>query len=191
VNLTGFFFGSALLTQSPLRTCTGVCTDPCMPGDRTRHVQQDSERLKSATALKLVRPLPIQAFVDTHTTTRRMDPRPLQGAEKPSAVTNLPPFPTVAMKIMQLLSTEDTSMRELAGLITADPAFSTEILILANSPLFAFRTEIKSILQATALLGLQRVKALALTVGIKGYLADSLKIPVLRACWQHSLACAF
>jgi putative nucleotidyltransferase with HDIG domain len=78
----------------------------------------------------------------------------------------------------------------LAGLIRTDIAFSSEILTLANSALFGFRTEITSILQATVLLGLERVKAIALTVGLRSYLTDSLQIPALLACWRHSLACA-
>ena len=40
------------------------------------------------------------------------------------------------------------------------------------------------------LLGFERVQALAVTIGIRAYLRDSLEIPVLRGCWRHSLACA-
>ena len=51
-------------------------------------------------------------------------------------------------------------------------------------------TEITTILQAAALLGLNRVKGIAMTVGLKSYLTDSLKMPALLASWRHSLACA-
>jgi HD-like signal output (HDOD) protein len=108
----------------------------------------------------------------------------------PRALVNLPPFPAVAMRILQLLSKEDVGMKELSDLISADAVFSAEVLSLANSPLFGFRAEVKSILQATALMGLQRVKALALTVGMKAYISSAIKQPCLRACWRHSLACA-
>lgn len=111
-------------------------------------------------------------------------------ARKPWALINLPPFPAVAARILQLLSKEDAGMKELAALIRSDVAFSSEVLTMANSALFTFRTEITGILQATVLLGLQRVKAVALTVGMRSYLIDSLKIPGVLACWRHSLACA-
>jgi putative nucleotidyltransferase with HDIG domain len=111
-------------------------------------------------------------------------------ARKPWALINLPPFPAVAARILQLLSKEDAGMKELADLIRSDVAFSSEVLTMANSALFTFRTEITGILQATVLLGLQRVKAVALTVGMRSYLVDSLKIPGVLACWRHSLACA-
>jgi HD-like signal output (HDOD) protein len=110
-------------------------------------------------------------------------------ARKPWALINLPPFPAVAARILQLLSKEDAGMKELAALIRSDVAFSSEVLTMANSALFTFRTEITGILQATVLLGLQRVKAVALTVGMRSYLMDSLKIPGVLACWRHSLAC--
>ena len=109
---------------------------------------------------------------------------------KPWALINLPPFPAVAARILELLAKDDAGVKDLAALIRADVAFSSEILTLANSALFAFRTEITSILQATVLLGLARVKAIALTVGLRSYLTNSLKIPALLACWRHSLACA-
>ncbi len=111
-------------------------------------------------------------------------------SEKPWALINLPPFPAVAMRVLQLIDRDEVGMQKLTDLIRADTALSTEILTLANSALFAFRTEIKSIVQAAVLLGLQRVRALAVTVGVRVYLTDSMKIPALLACWRHSLACA-
>jgi HD-like signal output (HDOD) protein len=111
-------------------------------------------------------------------------------SEKPWALINLPPFPAVALKLLRLIDKDEVGIQKLTNLIRADVALSTEILTLANSALFAFRSEITSILQATVLLGLQRVKALAVTIGMRVYLTDSMKIPALLACWRHSVACA-
>jgi putative nucleotidyltransferase with HDIG domain len=111
-------------------------------------------------------------------------------SEKPWALINLPPFPAVALRLLRLIDKDEFGIQKLTNLIRADVALSTEILTIANSALFAFRTEITSILQATVLLGLQRVKSLAVTVGMRVYLTDSMKIPALLACWRHSLACA-
>ncbi len=112
-------------------------------------------------------------------------------SRQPVALANLPPFPSVAMRVMQLLRNNDVRLKELSDLISADQSFSAEVLRLANSPLFAFRTEIRGILQATALLGTERMKALAFTAGLQTYLEEPLKIPLLRNCWKHNLACAF
>lgn len=103
---------------------------------------------------------------------------------------DLPPFPAVALQALQLVSKTDTRLAQLHDLICADPAFATEILKLANSPLYGIRTAITSTVQATMLLGFERVKAVALTIAMRGYIGNSLHIPALRACWRHSLACA-
>jgi putative nucleotidyltransferase with HDIG domain len=110
-------------------------------------------------------------------------------ANKPWALINLPPFPAVAARILQLLLQETASIKELSALVQMDIAFSTEILTLANSALFSFRTEITSILQASVLLGFERLKAIALTVGLRSYVRNFLN-PGLLGCWRHSLACA-
>jgi len=111
-------------------------------------------------------------------------------SEKPWALINLPPFPAVALKLLRMIDKDEVGIQKLTNLIRADVALSTEILTLANSALFAFRSDITSILQATVLLGLQRVKALAVTIGMRVYLTDSMKIPALLACWRHSVSCA-
>jgi HD-like signal output (HDOD) protein len=110
-------------------------------------------------------------------------------ANKPWALINLPPFPAVAARILQLLLQETASVKDLSELVQMDIAFSTEVLTLANSALFAFRSEITSILQASVLLGFERLKAIALTVGLRSYVRNFLT-PGLLACWRHSLACA-
>jgi len=113
-----------------------------------------------------------------------------QRVSLPKAISNLPPFPAVAIRALQMVSTGEERLRELHDLICTDPAFSAEILKFANSPLYGIRIEIKNTLQATILLGYQRVKGLVLTMGMRAYLGQTLEVPVLRACWRHSLACA-
>lgn len=108
----------------------------------------------------------------------------------PLAFVELPPFPAVAIKALRVMSRHDSRLRELHDLIRADQAFSAEILRLVNSPLFPFPTAITNTLQATMLLGFERVQALAVTIGIRAFLRDSLEIPALCACWRHSLASA-
>jgi putative nucleotidyltransferase with HDIG domain len=127
-------------------------------------------------------------MVSPETTTTTAHPG--KTTERPWALISLPPFPGVAMRVLQLLSKDDVGFKELTALICSDMALSSEILTLANSAFFCLRSEIRGILHATVLLGLQRVKALALTVSMRVYLTDVLTIPALLACWRHSLATA-
>lgn len=102
---------------------------------------------------------------------------------------NLPPFPTVALKALNLMAGTDKSLLELCDLIRSDPAFSTAVLKIANSPLVAFSKNINSVLQASMLLGFQRLRSVVITVGLKAYLEDPFS-PLLLSCWRHSVACA-
>jgi putative nucleotidyltransferase with HDIG domain len=102
---------------------------------------------------------------------------------------SIPPFPAVALKALNLMSGTDTSLLELCNLIRSDPAFSTAVLRIANSPLVAFPKDVTSVLQASMLLGFQRLRSVVITVGLKVYLRGSAT-PLIKSCWHHSVACA-
>lgn len=102
---------------------------------------------------------------------------------------SLPPFPALAVKALNMMAGNDTSLIELCDLIRSDTAFSTEILKIANSPLVAFSKNINSVLQTSMLLGFRRLRSIVITVGLKAYLAGPFT-PLLHSCWQHSVACA-
>jgi HD-like signal output (HDOD) protein len=113
----------------------------------------------------------------------------MQPAELAWQPDNLPPFPAVALKALNLMGGKDTSLPELCTLIRSDPAFSTAVLKIANSPLVAFSRDITNVLQASMLLGFQRLRGIVMTVGLKAYLKDPFT-PLLHSCWRHSVACA-
>jgi putative nucleotidyltransferase with HDIG domain len=108
----------------------------------------------------------------------------------PWAHLRIPPFPQIAIRVLQLSNNEDAPIRQLADLISSDPSFSSEVLTIANSALYARRTPVNSILEATAVLGVNSLKGVCLTVGVRAYLGKSLNDESLRAIWRHSLACA-
>jgi putative nucleotidyltransferase with HDIG domain len=115
--------------------------------------------------------------------------RPDEPLEGLPAFENLPPFPLVALRVMNVLSGTDNSLREICDLIRPDPVFTAEILRLANSPLVAFSKEITSVLQASMLLGVRRLRRLVMTVGLRSYMDRSVT-KALKACWRHSVATA-
>jgi len=108
------------------------------------------------------------------------------------ALEDLPPFPWIATKVLQLFSAaeDDLEVRRLIELIRSDTALGAELLRRANSVLFGLKSQISSLQHAVTLLGLEHVKTLALTIGLGSYLHTALKLSILRRCWRHSLACA-
>jgi HD-like signal output (HDOD) protein len=92
--------------------------------------------------------------------------------------------------LLDLLAREDVEIRELVALISSDPAFSAQILQVANSPLFGFRAKIDSLHSALVVLGLRRVRSLCMTVATSNHMKAVLHIEELARCWRHMLACA-
>jgi putative nucleotidyltransferase with HDIG domain len=111
-----------------------------------------------------------------------------QAVRLPWAHLRIPPFPQVAIRILQLTNNEDVSMSQVSALISSEPAFSSEVLTIANSALYSARFPVTSVLQAVAVLGTKNLRGLCLTVGVRAYLGDSLNNQSLRAMWRHSLA---
>jgi HD-like signal output (HDOD) protein len=102
----------------------------------------------------------------------------------------MPPFPQVALKVLQLANNENVQLSRLGELISSDPAFASEVLTAVNSLLYAPRYPIRSILQAIEVLGASHLQGLCLTVGVRAYLGKSLGHPTMRTLWRHNMACA-
>jgi HD-like signal output (HDOD) protein len=101
---------------------------------------------------------------------------------------SLPSFSPIAARLLSLAFQERTSMKEMSDLIGADPALTSDVLRLANSPLHSRQTEINSLLRAMALLGMQAVRGLVLTVALRNFSRSATKAPVFQQCWRHCLA---
>ena len=108
----------------------------------------------------------------------------------PRIVQSLPAFSPVASRLLAITSREHVSLKAVGDLIEMDPALSTDVLRLANSPLYASRSEVTGILRAIAMMGLQAVRGMVLTVALRNFSRSATAAPVFRQCWRHSLACA-
>lgn len=107
-----------------------------------------------------------------------------------AALKNLPPFPPVACKVMNMLSREHVSFREAADVMKTDPALCAEVLRLTNSAAMGKRYRVSSILEALAIIGTERLAGLLLTLSFSKLLKRCGCTTVLRRSWQHSLASA-
>lgn len=109
----------------------------------------------------------------------------------PVTIKSIPVFAPIAIRLLNVVSQEDVGLATLATLIRADAAMTMEVLRLANSPLFGARREITGILHALAMLGLNRIKSMVMTVAIRDFLAPARNAAIFAPCWRHCLAAAF
>ena len=119
----------------------------------------------------------------------RKDGRVEKPVNMPWAYLRLPPFPQVAVRVLQLTANENVQLHELCDLISSDSAFASEVLTVANSLLYAPRYPSSSILQAIAVLGADTLQGMCITVAVRAYLGRSMSHPAMRMLWRHSLAC--
>ncbi len=114
-------------------------------------------------------------------------PVTLAQPQAPWALRLIPPLPTIAQRVLALLSREDVSSRQVSELTRMDPSFSAELLRFANSALFCARREVTSLSQAIILMGMERVKTIAMMLSVNKMIRSSLKVPALRKVWTHSV----
>ena len=139
---------------------------------------------------KLRRPTPLCRYCTKGCSPLQLQAHSDETAKFPWANLRIPPFPQVAIQMLRLTDNEDISMRQLSVLISSEPAFSSEVLTIANSALYGSRFSITSVLQAVVMLGTNALRGLCLTVAVRIYLGESLKHEALRALWRHNMACA-
>lgn len=97
--------------------------------------------------------------------------------------------PEVAMKLLELSGRSDAQLRDYAEIIRADHAISGRVIRLANSAMFAQRKQVTSIDRACTLLGVERLKAVALGFHLSRAATtedDSLR-RLSRRVWGHSV----
>ena len=110
---------------------------------------------------------------------------------KTNALANMPAFPPVAAKLLRVAADENAAVADLVYLLRADPVLSAEIIRYVNSPMFAFSHEIRTLDQAAPLLGVRKIRSLALASIGRTYIRAVLMMDELRGLWRCTLACAF
>ena len=75
----------------------------------------------------------------------------------------LPTLPIVASKLLTLTSQEDTTLSDIANLISQDMGLSAKVLRVSNSSFYSFPQQISSTNQAVSILGINAVRSLVLS----------------------------
>lgn len=87
-------------------------------------------------------------------------------------IKSLPPLDETILEIQRICTDKNSSLGELVKVVESDPMLTANILKSANSPLYGFSREIKSISHAISLFGMATVRGFALSSAIK----QSMKI---------------
>ena len=99
--------------------------------------------------------------------------------------------PTTYMQLDTLIHDDNGSADDISQVISADPALTTRLLKVVNSPYYGFPSQISTIARAITIVGTSELTQLVLATSVihafKGIPADLIK---MEDFWQHSIACA-
>ena len=107
-------------------------------------------------------------------------------------VKEVPSFPPVMAKLLEICSDEDASTQDLSKLVETDPGISAKVLGIVNSALYGLRRNITAVSEAVIYLGFDEVKRLCLGVTIFEKMFKSKKKKQFDRIffWRHCLCVA-
>lgn len=105
---------------------------------------------------------------------------------------SLPAMPDTAQKLLALPLDTDEGEAQMLKLIEQDPQISAKIISLANSPVMGIPRKLSKVSDAAMLLGLTRVKAVAVGIASMSHLAQSPAGKYFKPqdLWLHSMTVA-
>ncbi len=76
-------------------------------------------------------------------------------------------LPHIAIKLSQLISDENTSVKDLEEVIRLDPTLIVRLLKLVNSPYFGLREKVKDIAEAVVFIGMKNLRNMVVVNALK------------------------
>lgn len=99
--------------------------------------------------------------------------------------------PTTYARLDALISDPDSAIDDISAVINTDPALTTRLLKIVNSPFYGFPSQINTISRAITIIGTRELTHLVLATSVmnafRGIPANLLDMDTF---WRHSLACA-
>ncbi len=99
-------------------------------------------------------------------------------------------LPQTIVEVLRVVRDENSSATELARVIRIDPALTSSVLRIVNSPFYGCGHQIGSITQAVMTMGMQQVVSLALSHSVYKMNDDWRSSPYHVRYWRHSLEVA-
>jgi len=109
-----------------------------------------------------------------------------------ASIHQIPPFPQVAIKAMDIISNTQYVVSDLVEVIRLDQSITANILKLCNSAYFGLPRKVSSLKEAVVYLGTIQLRQVLLASGAKDIYdrPDKGYSYFIGELWQHAIACA-
>ena len=106
-------------------------------------------------------------------------------------VQGLPTLPSMLNNINQMILNPRTSAKEVAQVISSDPALTSKVLRVVNSSFYGFPNRITTITHAIVILGFNTIKSIVLSSTIFDVFRRTVKPGDFDRTefWKHSIGC--
>ena len=106
-------------------------------------------------------------------------------------INQLPSLPAILFPVLNQLSgnSDDIDLHKTVQLVSHDGALSTQVLHMANSPLFGMRQRVTNLRSAAMALGVSRLRDIVTSCCLMQISPRSGEMDA-TPFWEHSLACA-
>jgi HD-like signal output (HDOD) protein len=101
-------------------------------------------------------------------------------------------LPDVYIRLREVMEADNTTMSDVAEVLSLDPALAARILRMANSAFYGFRSEVDTISRAANILGLQKIHDLALAASVsQAFDGVTNELMDIDTFWYRSVHCGF
>ena len=105
-----------------------------------------------------------------------------------SHIKNLPPLPETVLKVQRITNDPNASIKDLVNVIKDDPMITANLIKAANSPLYGFSRQIKTVDHAVSLFGMATVKGFVISFTIRNTLKFDLSAYGITENQFHSVS---
>lgn len=103
-------------------------------------------------------------------------------------VTDLPPMPAVAVRVMDMMQGGNATAKGLAEAISRDASVSARILKIANSSFYSMQKQVKTLEHAIVILGEKTLRSLVFAASMQGM--NKTFGLMEKMLWEDSIGCA-
>lgn len=99
--------------------------------------------------------------------------------------------PSTYARLDELINDPESAIDDISKVINTDPALTTRLLKIVNSPFYGFPSQINTISRAITVIGIRELTHLVLATSVVNAFTGIPKTLIeMNTFWRHSLACA-
>ena len=104
------------------------------------------------------------------------------------SIKGLPPLPQSVSEVQKITNDPNSSIKDLVKVIKNDPLITANLLKVANSPLYGFTKQIKTVDQAVSLFGMSTIKGFVISFAIRNILKFDVSAYGITAARFHDVS---